>query len=107
MKKEELIESFYYLLMFLTLGVMILNFTSCSKAECIDYDYSERSLNQYKAVGYNLAIEVISRGETTINARIIWNELREDEIDCEIVTLDARILEGYKVCPWCPNLCDN
>lgn len=85
---------------------LILLLVSCSKEEYINEDWSGKTSSKYKAIGYNFAIEVISRTETTFDAKMIWNELREDEVDCEVVTLDIRILDNYEICPYCPNLCD-
>ena len=62
--------------------------------------------DKYKAVGYNFAIEVLSRNESTIEARMIWNELKEDEVDCQVLIMDRRILSQYEPCPLCPNKCD-
>lgn len=106
MKKEKLIKSFYYLPVSLILGLAIMTLTSCSDDEYIVDEWSGKTSSQYKAIGHDFAIKVINQDESTIEVKMIWNDLKPDEVTCKSVILDRRVLAQYEICPWCPNNCD-
>lgn len=74
----------------------------CSKEEL-----KVETSTQYKAIGHDFAIKVVNVDETTIEVKMIWNDISPGDVTCRTFLLDRRILEQYEICQGCPNNCDD
>ena len=94
-------------LFFIALCVMVWYMVSRLLIGCSNDDWKVETYTQYKAIGHDFAIEVISQDETTIEVKMIWNKISPDDVTCKTFLLDRRVLEQYEICKGCPNNCDD
>jgi len=74
---------------------------------CSNDDWRVETSTQYKAIDHDFAIEVVNVDKTTIQVKMIWNDISPEDITCKTFLLDRRILEQYEICQRCPNNCDD
>lgn len=92
---------------FILLCVMVWYMVSRQLIGCSKEEFKIKTSTQYKAIGYDFAIQVINVDEKTIQVKMIWNDISPEDITCKTFLLDRRMLEQYEICQRCPNNCDD
>jgi hypothetical protein len=74
---------------------------------CSKEDFKVETSTQYKAIGHDFAIKVVDVDETTIEVKMIWNDISPEDVTCKNFLLDRRILDQFEICQRCLNNCDD